>query len=81
MTDYNERLAELFDEKARVQSIRRELSKAYDSMHDARIVMLNDDSWDDYAKRNISQAMLDIDTVYAQLGDYLDDLMIEIRRA
>ena len=81
MTDYNERVAELFDEKERVQAIRRELSKAYDSINDARIVMLNDDSWDDYAKRNISQAMLDIDTVYAQLGDYLDDLMVEIRRA
>ena len=81
MTDYNERVAELSDEKERVQAIRRELSKAYDSINDARIVMLNDDFWDDYAKRNISQAMLDIDTVYAQLGDYLDDLMVEIRRA
>lgn len=81
MTDYNERVTELSDEKERVQAIRRELSKAYDSMHDAKIVMLNDDFWDDYATSNISQAMLDVDTVYAQLGDYLDDLMIEIRRA
>jgi len=66
-------------DKIVAQSIRRALQKAHDVLNETRAVGLHDEGWDERVDTGVAQAMMEIERVRDELGEYVDDLNIEIR--